>query len=579
MKSLQKLKNNKGMSLVEVIIAVAIISIVLATVMAFMVAGTKLFGRSNNQIEMQEQAQLTLNNIENRIIDAQLGATFSDSGNYHILTIMNNSDKEYIFWVEGTNTDHDNKIFYDTSGTSDTKDATNLSLNEVLAKNVYKFKVVLNTIAGDLPKADVELEMMDKTGRTANSNKTISFRNNIATNVSSQDQLYVDAGDAHQVEAREVVLSPDNATVIAPSDSGASASYKFNARVKGIGYPSQLVTWSLVGQTLGATIDENTGDISIPGGSGGTITVQAKAAGTEIVGTASLQIISLDSISVTAPNVSVDSDGHEIIYAGTMLQLKAEVNAAGGVALPENMKAVEFSVVGYKQGIQLYSDSGLFGLGAEAKGKTYTVRATSRYDSSKFGDFTFTVQNTSLTESSGSAVVDRGGSTELVTNLVGENLAASELNIQWSITDDAGLGNRISVNSQGVFTASKDINYENEYLVEVKARVTAGRLSSPVDSMIKVRIPKVSLQFEHEEGTVDIGKNDSVKLNLKATGLVLSASDISVATNPSLSNCIVYPTNDGIQLSVGSNNQATSFDVIATLKNTHISAVQGIRIQ
>lgn len=576
MKRIRKLENNRGLSIVEMIIAVAIISIVITAITAFMVTGTKLFHQSSNEIELQEQAQLAVNNIENRIIDAQLGADFKVDGSYHILTIMNDSDKEYLFWVDGTdsNADNQNKIFYDTSATNVTKGKADLALTEVLAKNVQSFEVTLKTVTGNVPKADVQLGMKDKkTGRTADSKKTISFRNNIATNVSSQDQLYVDVSTNRQVEAKSVSVSPASDYIIAPRQEGTSNSYKFTSRVSGTGHPSQMVTWSLQGAVAGVTIDEATGQISVSKGASGTVTVVATSVeNNQASGSSVLNIVSLDSITVTT-----DRDP---IYAGTMLPVKAVVNGTEGTKLPESIKSVKFSVVGDSKGIQLYSDSGLFGLGAEARGKTYTVRATSAYDSTVYGDLTFKVENTSLTDGGGgSAQVDRGGKVELITNLVGENLAESELNIQWSITDDAGLGSKISVSSTGVFSALKDINYENDYEVEVKATVTAGRLTTPVEKLMKVKIPKVSLYFEDEASTVELNKNSSVTLPLKATGLVLSASDISVATNPALSNCIIYPTDKGVQVSIGSDNKATQFDVIATLKNTNTSASQKIKIK
>lgn len=578
MKSEYQWKNNRGFSLMEVIIAVAIISIVLTTITGFMVTGTKLFHRSSSEIEMQEKAQLAVNNIENRIIDAQLGAAFDVKDNYHILTILNESDKEYIFWVDGTDASdaNKNKVFYDTSTISETKTKGSLALTEVLADKVENFSVTMSEAAGGVPKANVQLDLQDKrTGRKANSQKTISFRNNIATNVSSQDQLYVDTGIRRQVDAKDVKVSPDSDYVIAPREGSNPNYYTFSSRVTGTGHPSQMVTWSLQGEVpTGVEIDANTGKLTISPGAKGSVTVVATSSeNSNAKGTAVLNIVGLDSITVTSEK--------SVIYAGTMLQVKAHVSGAEGADLPESIKKVNFSVVGNTPGIQLYSDSGLFGLGAEARGKTYTVRATSAYDSSVYGDYTFKVEDTSLTDGGGgSATVDRGGSVELITNLVGENLAESELNIVWSIADDAGLGSRISINSSsGVFTASKDINYENEYVVEVKARITAGRLSTAVEKLMQVTIPKVALYFEGEDGTVELKKNNSVTLPLKATGLVLSSSDISVATNPALSNCIVYPTNKGVQVSIGSDNKTTEFNVIATLKNTNTSASQRIRIK
>ena len=89
MKNIKHIKNNKGLSLVEMIIAVAIISIVIVTVTSFMVTGTKLFGRSHDEIRKQERAQLAVSTIENRIIDANKGVTCREDAHRKVLTIYN----------------------------------------------------------------------------------------------------------------------------------------------------------------------------------------------------------------------------------------------------------------------------------------------------------------------------------------------------------------------------------------------------------------------------------------------------------------------------------------------------------
>lgn len=63
------LKNNKGYSLVELIIAIAMLAIVITAVCSFIVAGSKHYQWSNNEITIQEDAQMAINQMSDVVID------------------------------------------------------------------------------------------------------------------------------------------------------------------------------------------------------------------------------------------------------------------------------------------------------------------------------------------------------------------------------------------------------------------------------------------------------------------------------------------------------------------------------
>lgn len=69
-------ENQKGFTLVELIIAVAIMSIVLLAVCGFIVVGSRSYASANTDISLQQEAQLALNQISDVIIDT------TDSINY-----------------------------------------------------------------------------------------------------------------------------------------------------------------------------------------------------------------------------------------------------------------------------------------------------------------------------------------------------------------------------------------------------------------------------------------------------------------------------------------------------------------
>lgn len=63
-------KQNSGFSLVELVIAVAILAIVTGAVCSFIIIGSRGYARGNNEISVQQEAQLALNQMSDVIIDA-----------------------------------------------------------------------------------------------------------------------------------------------------------------------------------------------------------------------------------------------------------------------------------------------------------------------------------------------------------------------------------------------------------------------------------------------------------------------------------------------------------------------------
>lgn len=583
-----KKRNNKGLTLLEMIISVAIMSIVIVTITSFMVTGTKLFGASNNEIKLQQEAQLALSNVENRIIDTKRGIRCDDDGTQVILTVFNEKTgtdaKEYIVWNK-----NDKKIYYASSAFDVT--LTTFPTNEVLASNVEKFDVIMKNAASGAtttpepsvtavpsitaepsnspvkvqPKVEIVVEVKEK-GRTFTSQKVVTFRNNIALGASG-DTIFTGTRNGLDSKAQSVKITPEDVYLV-PGES-----YQFNARVTGIGYPSQIVTWSANGS--GVTVSPNgyvTVDKETAGG--GVVQIVATAPDNEdgtvpTAGTARLHISKIEGINLTTDTQKV--------YAGSMLKVKTEVL---GNELNDEMKRVTYSLQdenGATPGwVRLYSSSGVFGLDREARGKTFTIVATSVHNPEISGTLKIKVENTALSDlDTGNVQANRNSATELVANVTGENLASSELQIQWSIVDDAGLGDKVSIGAYtGILNVGKNINYENEYQLKVAATISAiasDRLSEPVTTYITVTIPKVSIHFVNGDGGAEIQKNGTVTLPYEVIGLDGAAPDIYATTNPSVRNSIIYVTDDGVKLSIGSEVRTNKISVIATFKDTSMS--------
>lgn len=69
----------KGFTLVEIIVSLAIMTIVAGAIGAFVIAGNNSYMRGNNELTLQEEAQLTANQIIDQIIDVKKDITFQDN--------------------------------------------------------------------------------------------------------------------------------------------------------------------------------------------------------------------------------------------------------------------------------------------------------------------------------------------------------------------------------------------------------------------------------------------------------------------------------------------------------------------
>lgn len=90
------LKSNKGLSFVELICTIAIFSTVMTVVGSAMVVSANSYSRGSDELELQQEAQTTINIISNLILDSR-GVEYDGSN----LTIRND-DAEYKIYQSGT---------------------------------------------------------------------------------------------------------------------------------------------------------------------------------------------------------------------------------------------------------------------------------------------------------------------------------------------------------------------------------------------------------------------------------------------------------------------------------------------
>lgn len=128
---MQKLrKNKKGLSMIELVCAIAILSIITTTVGGAMVFASNSYRRGTVDTALQQEAQFTANAIESLIIDATSTVEFSGG----VLTIKN-TDYTYVITYNST----EKTLRYTQYDTNDPTIV--VATDELLAEHVVKFEV------------------------------------------------------------------------------------------------------------------------------------------------------------------------------------------------------------------------------------------------------------------------------------------------------------------------------------------------------------------------------------------------------------------------------------------------------
>lgn len=271
------MKNNKGFSLVELLITIAILSIVLTTVTSVMLTGSKQFTKGNADANMQNQAQLVVNQIEDMIIDTNGGVDYVDNTTerelvlYNAVTVSGTTSyfKEVIKW-EGT----DKKlsyskwnVVYDTTSNSYVEDGAAIYADQLLAEDISDFKIDLSDTKKDRDKDGNEIDIVQSVQITVGcignegqvsyaTSPIITLRNRmmlsgnpnlIFPNTPTVDDtltLYIAAAGAARVPIQDRVTTVERNGV-----------YNVYAMIDDSTDVNALVNWSIEETNLQSTID------------------------------------------------------------------------------------------------------------------------------------------------------------------------------------------------------------------------------------------------------------------------------------------------------------------------------------
>ena len=271
-------RENKGFSLVELIVVIAIFSVVGVVVGGFLFAASRSYSINANELNLQDESQLVANQVQEMILDTAYGISYkyivTDETGSQLIDFMNNdatvalpagdlSQKQLYIYGDGTFThlswDTENKQLYLMEYEyipegEDIGDGTKVFYKPVdsmvglepkgvlLGEYIEDFKVDLTKVASNRMVSFNILFKMPGTDREYMVARSVSLRNDVLTN-KEMTEVYSSVGI-------EISPLPDKMEVTPTADvyvwPGEAQQYiaKLICEKKG-GVPNQNVTWTV----------------------------------------------------------------------------------------------------------------------------------------------------------------------------------------------------------------------------------------------------------------------------------------------------------------------------------------------
>ncbi len=197
-------KNNKGFTLVELVVSIAIFGILSIAVMNFMTTGANLFSTVDTRLNLQYESQLAMAQLQEYIIDCNYSVMNRPTDNRIIVV-----NSEYRFEDDGTEStdasgsqiidytlhsfrydDTDSTLYYSNGITQDATAVTtfaSFSPEAVVAKDVDGFNITTVPIVVDDEDLDGDGNVDAPFNRVEELNFTLTLEKHGRNHVASQD--------------------------------------------------------------------------------------------------------------------------------------------------------------------------------------------------------------------------------------------------------------------------------------------------------------------------------------------------------------------------------------------------------
>lgn len=136
------IKDNRGLSLIELLVSLAIFSVVLTAVFGFMMAGSRAYTKISNRLSLDLEAELLLNRLSESMIDCN-GTVWFQNRSLYVVNLGNSGYSAEIFTFKP----EEGSIFYGSGAAKleaaepDLLFSTSVTAPDLLSQSIAVFDI------------------------------------------------------------------------------------------------------------------------------------------------------------------------------------------------------------------------------------------------------------------------------------------------------------------------------------------------------------------------------------------------------------------------------------------------------
>lgn len=562
---------NLGFSLVELIVAFAILGVATLGVGSFFIAATRNSSITHEQSGLYNETQLASNQLENMIQKAELAICYRSDGT---------------FVKQDTNPDATEKVFYifNASATGNVelvllkwdKNTSEINYKEITTFNKEKVAeidiesadttwallaedVSLFSVKMDEQNHKVFLDVKFGDDSTYRSSQTITLRNKVLFNPEKLSEVTEKITVNVESEITEVKIN------VSPKILAPGASVNANSEVFGSGVLPAYTTKWIVAKDF--AMNQIVGDSSIAGSAitvdvNGVLSVKFNDDLEKHTGPLYVQAIAISDEQTVKSNIEelkiiqdmeVQVKGSDVVSSLTNpLPQSNAFQASSGVQYRLSASIIGNSLSVFEQNIKwglkdvaagvnaTISDDGVLSIDKYSYGGHLTVVATLAKNESIKVMYPFYVNGShsegarlSIIPTTQSQFVNRGGEVGFNVSFSGgitsgQPVKAEDCN--WSVVVKQGesiIGtDAVTVGTSGIVSVKESLPFGSTYTIEVTA--TLKKDETVVGQMLNLTVPRVSVAIERPSNA-SLKRGEAIDLKCTVTGLENYQLDWSMA--------------------------------------------------